>query len=238
VSSPDRKAPCPCGSGKKYKSCCYARDRGRAEARRTAREGLALVDGVLKVFLPLVESRGEHEIACRAGCNACCNNFVRCSIPEALLVADWLVEPAQAAVLARFRDKLPAWRARGGDDVARLERLLAEHGGGAVDGKPFREYDRIGTGYALKGNLCPFNDQGCCEIYPVRPTLCRAVHVLDTAEYCTPGRGGQPRVVSAPPLEDAVRTATQSFSRAAVELGLGAAERALPESVAWALDHR
>jgi hypothetical protein len=26
-----RNAPCPCGSGKKYKNCCYHRDRGSSE---------------------------------------------------------------------------------------------------------------------------------------------------------------------------------------------------------------
>ena len=26
-----RNAPCPCGSGKKYKNCCYRKDRGSSE---------------------------------------------------------------------------------------------------------------------------------------------------------------------------------------------------------------
>ncbi len=28
-----RRKPCPCGSGKKYKSCCYPIDRERAERK-------------------------------------------------------------------------------------------------------------------------------------------------------------------------------------------------------------
>jgi hypothetical protein len=28
-----RNAPCPCNSGKKYKNCCYRRDRGSAETQ-------------------------------------------------------------------------------------------------------------------------------------------------------------------------------------------------------------
>src|SRR3954463_15253226 len=102
----DRKAPCPCGSGRRYKSCCYARDRGRALAGETARAGAAAVDDVLRVFLPLVESRGEHRIACGEGCPPCCANCVRGSAPEGMLVAEWLREPAQAEVRARFEQKL------------------------------------------------------------------------------------------------------------------------------------
>jgi hypothetical protein len=30
-----RKAPCHCGSGKQYKSCCYAKDRAKSAARRS-----------------------------------------------------------------------------------------------------------------------------------------------------------------------------------------------------------
>src|SRR5581483_7280177 len=89
------------------------------EARMVARNVLDEIDAVLRVFLPLVESRGEHKIACAAGCNACCANFVRCSKAEALLVADWLRRPENAAALARFREKLPAWRSNAGDDFAR-----------------------------------------------------------------------------------------------------------------------
>ncbi|MFQ5528506.1 MAG: SEC-C metal-binding domain-containing protein [Thermoanaerobaculia bacterium] len=39
-SQPGRNAPCPCGSGKKYKKCCRQRER-ESEARRNARGGAA-----------------------------------------------------------------------------------------------------------------------------------------------------------------------------------------------------
>ena len=120
-----RKAACPCGSGRRYKNCCYARDRGRELALGVAARGAATVDEVLRVFLPLVESRGEHRIACGEGCSACCANFVRCSVPEAMAVAAWLDEPAQAEVRARFLAKLPAWRERAGAaELAELEAHL------------------------------------------------------------------------------------------------------------------
>jgi Fe-S-cluster containining protein len=204
------------------------------EARMAARVALDEIDGVLRVFLPLVESRGEHRIACRAGCNACCANFVRCSLAEALLVADWLRKPENAPVLSRFREKLPAWRARAGDELTRLNQILDEHGGRPSEGEAWEEYGRVGLAYALKGSQCPFNQDGRCEIYPVRPSICRSVHVLDTAELCTPGRGN-PRVVSHPRLEEAVRAGSSACSRAAVEMNQAPYERAIPDAVEWAL---
>jgi len=234
----DRKAPCPCGSGKRYKSCCYARHRGLDEARRAARAGHQVVDGVLRVFLPLVESRGEHKIACGPGCSACCNNFVRASAAEALLVADWLDQPEQAAIRARFVAKLPAWRERAGDEARAVEALLAAHAGTPPDGPAYEDYKRAARDYARKANPCPLNEAGRCEIYPVRPTICRAVHVVDTADFCTPDRGGEPALVSSPQLEEAVRVATAACAHAGLSLAAGARERALPEAVAWALDAR
>ena len=173
---------------------------------------------MLRVLLPLVESRGEHKIACGAGCNACCNSFVRCSLPEALLVADWLRLPENAAVLGRFREKLPAWRGRAGGLAAELNALVDEN-------RDWERYDRLGVEYGLRQNLCPLNHEGRCEIYPARPTICRSVHVLETSEYCTPGRGGRPKVLTHPALEAAVRDA-----------GAGHEMRAIPEAVAWALE--
>jgi hypothetical protein len=206
------------------------------EARMTARAALDEIDGVLRVFLPLVESRGEHKIACGEGCNACCANFVRCSKAEALLVADWLRRPENSAALARFREKLPAWRAQAGEDLARLDQLLDENGGRPTDGPAWDEYNQRGVAYATRGNMCPLNQAGRCEIYPVRPSICRSVHVLDTAELCTPGRGN-PRVVSHPRLEEAVRSGAVACSEAAVELGQEPFERAIPDQIEWALEH-
>ncbi|HEX4382733.1 MAG TPA: SEC-C metal-binding domain-containing protein [Myxococcales bacterium] len=234
----ERKAPCPCGSGRKYKNCCYTRDRAEEAPREAARAGLRQVDELLRVFLPLLESRGEYKIACGSGCNACCNNFVRCSLPEALLVADWLQLPENAAVLARFREKLPAWRDCAGPTARELEEILEKSGGTQPEGAEWERFKTIGQEYALRGNLCPFNEEGRCEIYPVRPTICRSVHVLETSHYCTPGRGQHPKVVSHPKLEEVVQEATTTFGRAAVALTGSSRERALPESVAWALDRR
>ena len=233
-----RKAACPCGSGRRYKNCCYARDRGRELALGVAARGAAAVDEVLRVFLPLVESRGEHRIACGEGCSACCANFVRCSVPEAMAVAAWLDEPAQAEVRARFLAKLPAWRERAGAaELAELEAHLDAHGDGERRGAAWDRYQALTVAWARKGNLCPFNERGRCEVYPVRPLICRSVYVLDRADDCLPDRA-PPKIVSHPALESAFREATQACAGAAARLGQTSAPRAIPEAVAAALTAR
>lgn len=202
-------------------------------ARRVARAGAATVDGVLKVFLPLVESRGEHRIACTEGCSACCANFVRCSVPEALVVAEWLADPAHAEVRARFLAKLPLWRERAGDDPARIEAHLDAYGGSSNSAE-WDTYQRMSVEYARKQNLCAFNEGGRCEIYEVRPLICRSVYVLETADNCLPDRA-PPQIVSHPALEQAFRDATHHCAQAAAHLGLDPNPRAIPEAVATAL---
>ncbi|HZS38225.1 MAG TPA: SEC-C metal-binding domain-containing protein [Polyangia bacterium] len=230
-----RKQPCPCGSGKRYKSCCWARDsleRARGEAAGTARAAQAGVDEVLRVFLPLVESRGEFAIACREGCDACCGNFVRASLPEAIAIAQFLVEHPD--VRARFEAKLPGWRERGAPELGELAALLERNGGPPAAGADREAYGRAGVSFGQKRNLCPFDEGGRCEIYPVRPTVCRAVYVLDTAEFCTPGRGA-PRQVTHPALDAAMLDAGRAMSRASLALGGKPYEEALPEIVARVL---
>ena len=106
-----------------------------------------------------------------------------------MLVADWLKLPENAAILSRYREKLPIWRDRAGPTARELEEILEKSGGTQPEGPEWEHFKAIGMEYALRGNLCPFNEEGRCEIYPVRPTICRAVHVLETSQYCTPGRG-------------------------------------------------
>jgi Fe-S-cluster containining protein len=244
-----RNAPCPCGSGRRYKSCCWARDRAAQDAqaageraraageqaRAAARTARDVVDGVLRVFLPLVESRGEYHVACGPGCDACCANFVRASFCEAEAIAEFLRAPEQAAVLARFRAKLEPWRERGAPELAELRALLARNDGPPARGADREAYGRAGVAFGQKANRCPFDEGGRCEVYPVRPIVCRAVYALDTAEFCTPGRG-TPKRVSHPALEAAVRESGQARADVAVAAGRPIYEDALPEMVAAALE--
>src|SRR5581483_2946137 len=152
----DRKAPCPCGSGKRYKSCCFARDRARSEPLELARDAQAGVDRANRVALPLVEAQG-HVIACRAGCNACCKSFIRVGRAEAALIAAFLREPAQSEVRARFEAALASWRAQLGAELGALEALL-ETGEPPASGAERERFVEAVRAYQARGVACPFND--------------------------------------------------------------------------------
>jgi Fe-S-cluster containining protein len=36
--------------------------------------------------------------------------------------------------------------------------------------------------------MCPFNHDGACTIYPVRPSVCRLAHAIGTNEHCGDAR--------------------------------------------------
>src|SRR5262249_3440898 len=63
----------------------------------------------------LIAARRHTPLACGPGCNGCCEELVLVYRPEALRIARWLEEPAQAAVKQRFLEAYPAWKARVGD---------------------------------------------------------------------------------------------------------------------------
>jgi hypothetical protein len=226
--------PCRCGSGRKYKVCCYTRDRQREVRLEAARAAEEKLDAALSVVLPIVAEEGLA-VACRAGCNACCASFIRTTPAEATRIATWLVDPAHAAVRARFEERFPVWRAALGPEVAAAEAVLARHAktGRPATGTPDAErFAAAVLAHHRRELMCPFNDEaGCCSIYPVRPVPCRVNNVVGSAEYCHPDRGRGPSVVTHPQLREAVSTAARLLRGAVI-----APERILPLAVAARLD--
>jgi hypothetical protein len=115
-------------------------------------------------------------IACRRGCNACCEELVLVYHPEAERIARWLDLPENAAARAGFLERYPGWREAVGDAPARLADLVAA---GDKAG-----YDAAHVAQWRRRILCAFNDGGDCTIYEVRPVNCRNAHALDTADHC------------------------------------------------------
>lgn len=117
--------------------------------------------------------RAGQVIACKRGCNACCTSPVIVGEHEALTVARWLALPDQASIRERFLACYPSWRAALGD--------LIEQVAQAPDEAARAER---GIAYRQRWVMCPFNEQGDCTIYPVRPALCRKAHALDSDAAC------------------------------------------------------
>lgn len=131
-----------------------------------------------------VERRAEavvkegSTIACRAGCTSCCEQLVGVWAGEADLVAAWLEEPEHAGERAAFLAAYPRWLEQSRAPIERVaERTAARDADGQRAALVAHWRQRI---------LCAFNRDGLCMVYPVRPTVCRTCHALDTAERCVP----------------------------------------------------
>ncbi|MCC6993035.1 MAG: hypothetical protein IT370_00260 [Deltaproteobacteria bacterium] len=121
-------------------------------------------------------SQGGLHLACTRGCNTCCEELIMVHAPEAQVVARWLLQPENRQILADFRTRYPAWRARVGDLPARVEAAAALGDQAALE--------RIFSYQPEARNLCALNAGGDCTVYPVRPLVCRNGHALDDPSKC------------------------------------------------------
>ncbi|MCE9572419.1 MAG: YkgJ family cysteine cluster protein [Deltaproteobacteria bacterium] len=120
--------------------------------------------------------RLHKPLACGPGCSGCCEEMVMVFRPEALRIARWLEQPANAAVKQRFLEAYPTWKAKVGDAPTTLA-------------TSFKSGDDPGylaafTAQWRKRILCAFNHDGMCTIYEVRPLVCRNAHAVGTSAHC------------------------------------------------------
>jgi Fe-S-cluster containining protein len=145
-------------------------------------EAIAITEGLHEQMEGGTEARDRevvelgHTIACARGCYYCCAQIIVTAEAEAVMVARWLEQPEQAAVRARFLAAHAAWKAAGAD--------IIEESAAAAAARDTPRLRRIAATTMRGGLLCPFNHEGACSIYPVRPNLCRKVHALDSADPC------------------------------------------------------
>ena len=136
-------------------------------------------------------------IACKPGCNTCCENLIVVFEPELIAVAQWLEQPENDQARQTFLEAYPRWREQVGDRPARMAELEVE---GRLD-----DFEEL-LGEVWKEHvLCAFNHDSRCIIYPVRPNVCRSCHALDTSELCTSDSQQPPSVISFPALDDFVK---------------------------------
>ncbi len=113
-------------------------------------------------------TRSGGRIFCGKGCRNCCTLTVNSGFGEALLIAEQLTEAQYSALTAH---------------IARLRALLPQ----VADFKSYLRMQRKDLGD------CPFlDDDGACEIYPVRPFACRALLATRPADWCGVDFGALP----------------------------------------------
>ncbi len=135
----------------------------------------ALVDAMMQRVKDASAERGET-ISCRAGCGACCRQFVPISDLEARALAQMLErmpEDRQARVRARFADAEARLR-----EAGMWDRMT--HGGRILKS----EHIQLVQNYFFLGIACPFLEDEACSIHPDRPLICREYLVISSPTHC------------------------------------------------------
>ncbi len=100
----------------------------------------------------------SRPLACIVGCDHCCYNQVEVTLPEALVIGDFLAQ--------RFSGEAQEWL------LARVEQALAAKAG----------QDRRQIAGRRRELPCPMLVEHRCAIYPVRPLVCRGMHSLEAGQ--------------------------------------------------------
>jgi Fe-S-cluster containining protein len=189
VIKPGRNDPCPCGSGKKYKKCCQAKDDARApalvpalpqairailEATRQAAEGstrAALVGSPASLPLALcaetVAAIADDTWKTLKGAKeltACKAGCAWCCHTDVSASAPEVFRIAEHVA----RDHAPEARAALLERLAAYEKRMA----GLTDVQRARTLE-----------ACPLLVEGRCSVHPVRPLKCRGYNSF-SAEAC------------------------------------------------------
>ncbi len=196
-----RNAPCPCGSGKKYKKCCMGKPkvaftnyRGQQavygeEAILAAykilseceaylsRKNLTVERGleILKELYALYNEFNKHfspYYSCARGCTHCCFTNVLVSKIEAQYVKEFVLLNFSKDDQDRFNKIINQQK----DEYLSLAEINFD-----LSNKTSQNQDR----YFAKHLPCPFlSDPGDCLIYSARPVPCRTCNSVSNPEKC------------------------------------------------------
>ena len=213
--SSDRNAPCPCGSGKKYKKChglATVQNRStppdqigvnrtiayRGVVGRSRRAFCVAYTNSKKVTLASIANelkQGANKkgniISCSRGCSHCCKIFVVASLQECEAIVYHLYnhEPTLRLFLRNFT----RWNERIlriEDSFRRINTIHARMTAGEASEAEIRQFDAECDRYALQDIPCPFLVDNACAIYEVRPYVCARIVAITPSEWC---RAGHPR---------------------------------------------
>ena len=106
-------------------------------------------------------------ITCQEGCARCCKHQVLVGEPEWRLIHTWMRQNLSKEHRQRIMGRVHAQVEQPGNPLGRWL---------GMGSKPARVFVRaVGRGFVTESTRCPMlGDDNRCEIYPVRPFVCRA----------------------------------------------------------------
>jgi len=136
----------------------------------------ALDDSFIDGAITPINATGSGA-SCKAGCGACCRQIVPLSLFEAEALADWigtLPDFQQQELKHRFEEALNRLAGAG-----LIERMITE------DWLAHSESGHsLSLDYFEARVACPFLENECCSIYPIRPLICREYLVSSAPQHC------------------------------------------------------
>jgi len=219
-----RKAPCPCGSGKRYGDCCglleqpnlgqdaprFAAMKSVAYKGKIGRKREAFCAGyierktellrLVRKKLASAELETGQRVTCAKGCTICCSMYIEASIQECEAIVHHLYH--HDAAMATFLKSYPGWRAalkEQGDIFKGRSKYWEPQTTIEKAASLWREFTEEEDRYFAQGISCPFLSEGLCSIYEVRPYVCASYAAVTPPDYCRSGSKSQPRMVRAIP---------------------------------------
>jgi Fe-S-cluster containining protein len=207
---PERNAPCPCGSGKKYKKCCsltsthadapslfvinraiaYQGEVGRRRQAFCKAYAAAKEEGLAGIEARLRHSVAEmgQTITCHKCCGHCCDVYVFANLQESENIVHYLYEHEE--VLQHYLQQYPLWKEkvdRLGTTLPDIDKAQEKVLFGTATESDRQTFNNGLIAYAAMANPCPFLRESACTIYKVRPYVCAGVVSVSPSTYCTPG---------------------------------------------------
>jgi hypothetical protein len=206
ITLTERNAPCPCGSGKKFKRCCgnavqasstdpralnraiaYAGALGRRR-ESFCREYTAIKKQALEnISKGLVEDTAKlgEVISCHCGCSDCCSLYIAASLQECEAIVYWLYQHGET--LDAFLSNIKVWQKNIQAASTSFNTINALYGKKLLSHASDEEKEKFRWAmeeYESQNISCPFLFDNACSIYEVRPYVCAGVVSISPAEWC------------------------------------------------------
>jgi hypothetical protein len=211
-----RNELCSCGSGKKYKSCCYGKEEAKEEVKLDKKtfdpfklnkeiaylgelgkirekfcidqqEQLKNINDVIYQQQTEEANNSGRKISCHRGCSICCSQYIPASLQECEAIVNYLYNHERK--MSSFLQNYKTWKNSIDEHPSFLEdfqKAYAEMWDSGFEEEKRRKVEELGSTYAKYKIPCPFLKDDACMIYDIRPLVCSCQVAVTPAEYCDP----------------------------------------------------
>ncbi|MDD4923337.1 MAG: SEC-C metal-binding domain-containing protein [Dehalococcoidales bacterium] len=211
-----RNELCSCGSGKKYKNCCYGKTETTEEIKFDKKsfnpfklnkeiaylgefgknrekfcidqqEQLKNINDIIYKQQFEEANNSGKTISCHRGCSMCCSQYIPASLQECEAIVHYLYNHERK--LSSFIRNYKKWKSSLDEHKGILDDFqsaYSEMWESGFDAEKRRKVEELGAAYAKYKIPCPFLKEDACMIYDIRPLVCSCQVAVTPPEYCDP----------------------------------------------------